>query len=400
MANKKKILFVTYGGGHARMLVPVVNLLLEKHNIEVYVLALTTAALEFKSSKAHIFGYKSFFKDDPKVEHYGQLLTKKLEKIVDLEETVAYLGANYLDLVNKYGEKKAEKLYESGGRQSFEPLEPLRKILNTIQPDFVVSTNAPRSEKASIQVARELGIKSAALIDMFAIRCEPWFSKSNFSDKILVLSESVKDYLIEKGRAEKSIVVTGNPAFDEMAKYYEKNKRALIDKRLNSPFTVLWASQIEPEYNVEMGTHGNPNLPISLEKHILEIFVKHPNWKLIVRNHPSEVSRDYPDYVKVSYQKDSLTELLASVDVVLTLTSTVGFQGIILGANLVTIDCSVFTPTMPFSAMGFSKGLKEFDEIESVLLGFEKNKENRVEKNVYGITHAAENVASEIINML
>lgn len=400
MNKRCNILFVCYGGGHARMLAPVVQCLSENQDIKISVLALTTAALEFDSTLIKIFGYKNFFNNKSQVKKYGELLAKELDKVVDYEETVAYLGQNYLELVESLGEKGAREKYERLGRQAFEPINSLKTILQKINPDVVVSTNSPRSERAAIEAARQLDICSIALIDMFSIRCEAWFSNDDFADKVLVLSDSIKEHLVTKGRNKDSIVVTGNPAFDSLVQYYDDNKDDISAKRSSLPFTVLWASQREAEYLLETDSYGDPQLPIKLEKTLFDIFERHPNWQLVARNHPSEVQRDYPDYVAVSTQSDDLLELLSGVDVVLTLTSTLGFQGAILGAGFITVDCSVFTPTMPFSEMGFSIGVKHVAEVEGALKNLFEEKNACEHASVYSVNNATENVVREIVDMI
>jgi len=396
----KKIVFVTYGGGHARMLAPVVESLSQVKGIEVSVLALTTAMMEFDDQSIRLYGYKDFFYENPRVIKYGEILAKDLDTVVDYEETVAYLGQNYLELVDDIGEDKANKKYKKLGRQAFEPKKSLNKILKVIAPDLVVATNSPRSEKAAIQAARDLNMPSVALIDMFSIRCESWFSKTNYADKILVLSESVKKHLISIGRDEASIVVTGNPAFDSLVRNYTVNRKEIITKKSNLPFTVLWASQREPEYCQETNLYGDTELPIKLENTLLKIFEKHSNWQLIARNHPSEAPREYPDFVKKSSQSEDLVELLSNVHVVVTLTSTVGFQGGILGADFITVDCSVFTPTMPFSEMGFSVGVQSVTDVEKELEKLYENMNTNNSKSIYCIEDATQRVVKEILTMM
>jgi len=395
----KKILVVTYGGGHARMLSPVVDHLLLLSNVQVCVLALTTAVLEFNPGRVEVLGYKDFFFQNLDVKKYGEALIKSLDKVVDHDEAVAYLGANYLELIEAIGEEEAKKQFGSLGRQAFNPIKSMTHILRKISPDLVVSTNSPRSEKAAIQAAYDLNIPAIALVDMFAIRCEKWFAKAVFADKVLVLSESVKRYLVSKGRCEKSIIVVGNPAFDGLVKRYNKIRDKIEAKRSSLPFTVLWASQREPEYCFETGLHGDIDLPLKVEERLVDIFSRHKDWRLIARNHPSEVQRDYPDFVMTSSQSDDLFELLTSVHLVITLTSTVGFQGAILGAKLVTIDLSVLTPTMPFSEMKLSKGVRDLDEIEPALLSIYENLSSSTTP-VYDIDNSTERVLKEICSSL
>ena len=95
-----------------------------------------------------------------------------------------------------------------------------------------------------------------------------------------------------------------------------------------------------------------------------------------------------------------MLKLLSSVDVVITLTSTLGFQGAILGAGFVTVDCSIFTPTMPFSGMGYSIGVKGIGEVEEALVKLSDKKNTCQYVSVYSTENATDNVAREIISMI
>jgi len=348
------------------MLRPVVEQLVCQNKLRIMILALTSARKEFMGVEAQLFGYKDFFGGGD-VDLYGETLANEMNSMIDSEETIAYLGQNFLEQVEEFGVDEATQRYKEYGRQGFLPIKSLLHIISNISPDLVVTTNSPRSEKAALMASQIFGVKALALIDMFAIRCLPWFKDKNIADRICVLSEEVKASLVDAGRSSESIVVTGNPAFDPLVNYYRSRKNEINQKRRKRPFTVLWASQLEPAYCGDMRKSGDENLPNKVESELECIFSKRKDWQLIVRNHPNETVRSYPNFVEISLQQENLTDLLERVDLVVTLTSTVGFQGAILGAQLVTIDKSVFTETMPFSSMGLSKGIVDLNMLESVL---------------------------------
>lgn len=386
----QKILLVSYGGGHINMLLPIAQRLREL-KYEVVFFALTTAIDKLKQTDFKYYTYKDFFYND-EVQKYGKELVKELDTIkLNDEESIAYLGQNYLELIQKYGEQQAKELYSKSNRQIFNPIESMKHVLENIKPDLVVSTNSPRSEKCIIQASHKLGIKSIALIDLFAIRCVDWFKDSNFASKICVFSDDVKSYLIENGRDEKDIIVAGNTVFDELVNCHNVESN-------EDTYRVLWASQKEPEYFAEFDTKGNPNLPLEIEKKLFEIF-KNKNWQLVVRNHPNETQRNYPEFVEISDSTTKLIDTLKSVDLVITCTSTVGLEGLVLGKDLITIDMSVFTPTIPFSKYGYSEGINNLEELEDTILNIYKDRFNKKE-NKYNIKNATENIVIEIENLL
>lgn len=103
-----------------------------------------------------------------------------------------------------------------------------------------------------------------------------------------VLSTQVKDHLIAAGRPSDHIEVTGNPAFDEQVKHYNANHQTIQKKRKQRPFTVLWASRIEPSTTQLSLADGDPKLPREVEQQLLKIAYTHPDWQLIFRHHPNE----------------------------------------------------------------------------------------------------------------
>lgn len=399
MSKNKRVLYVTYGGGHARMLKPVIQRMTEDTNFEIHVLALNTAYDELKGLPVQLWQYRDFFGTDKDVIRYGEQCLPSLEKVIDRAESVCYLGANFRDLVNRYGEAEAAKMFREGGRYIFEPYDSLQLILKKIGPDLVVTTNSPRSEKMAIVVARELGIPSVAFIDMFGIRCESWFRRNDFADLILVLSERVREYYIARGREPAHIAVTGNPSFDVLSRYYASHRDAIEAFRNTAPYTVLWASQPEPAFLAEFGTKGDVDFPLKAESVILAAMQEHPEWRLIARNHPSEIPRSYPEHVRVSPQGEDIEKLLAKVHVVLTPSSTIGFQGVVMGANLITVDCSVLTPTMPYADMGYSYGVDGFEGIRGALEYFAVP-ENRVSEPAYQETDAAGKALRAILQLV
>ena len=103
----RKVLFVTYGGGHVSMVLPVIKQLrLLAPDIECVLLALTTAyATAIKVGEKPV-GYKDWLHlvDAKQALFLGEaLLGVNTSPDVSREESVAYLGINYLDLIAQHG---------------------------------------------------------------------------------------------------------------------------------------------------------------------------------------------------------------------------------------------------------------------------------------------------------
>lgn len=398
----KKIVMVTYGGGHVAMMAPIIKELQKNHNLDLVVLGLTTASSVLKKNNIPHIGFKDLLGDD---NQYATEWGKKLldpatsHNLVSYEESVAYMGLSYVDLELRHGIDDAARIYKTqAGRQAFYPLSVMEHLLKTEKPDLVVATSAPRAEKAAIVMAGKLNIPSVCIVDLFALKEVAWIGKPGYADKVCVLSEFVKSTLVRAGRSNEDIIVTGNPAFDSLVEYKDQTDR-LRKKRGIAKETkvILWASQPEPELHPLTGKAGDPTLPRKIDKALLKAVANHSDWQLVIRPHPSE-NLDYnqlPDNVRISRSNDNLHELLSMVDVVVTMWSTVGLEAVILKKPLITVDLSISTTYMPYSQMNISRGITNLNDLEHVLAQeLKNNRENMV--TLPHIGSSASNVISVI----
>lgn len=371
--KKKKILFIAYGGGHVRMIVPLVHELLKRPDTTVTVLGLTTAGKILEKKGIPYIGFRDIIRqDDTRAFEMGRELCQGLvSDLIPIEETIAYLGLSYADLEERLGVNEAREAYRLKGRQAFLPLTVMMRLFKELQPDLVVTTISPRAEEAAIMTAHSMGIKSLCMTDHFSGPAtmkakEPWYG-----NVVTVLSERVKNSLVEAGRNPDDIVVTGNPAFDELANTDISSQAASIraSRGWGKDRVILWASNIEPARHPTSGAPGDPHLPRNVEAALLKIIKTHPEWRLVLRPHPNE-HIDYgqlPDRVESSGAEDNLNVLLSAVDVVIVLVSAVGLQARFLGKPLVSIEESMFCVDASYRAAGLSLGVDSLDKLEAVL---------------------------------
>lgn len=79
----KTILFVTYGGGHVNMLIPVIRSLIEKFGFNCLVMGLTTAAMQLSRHGIPSLGFASLLRgDDDKALSTGVACTLLYLKVV------------------------------------------------------------------------------------------------------------------------------------------------------------------------------------------------------------------------------------------------------------------------------------------------------------------------------
>jgi len=216
-----KILVVSYGGGHAAAVTPVVAALRREGHCDVVALGLTTARMVYERLGVACAGYVDYLPESPDDARVlalgGQLLADVAgtTSAVSADESRAYLGSCMADLIAAHGETEAWRLYRERGRHAFVPERTMRRIVQQVQPDLVVTTNSPKSERAAIRAARALGIDSVMIPDMF---CHPsWEMYMPFeADHFAVLSSLTVRNLAEfHGVDPLRVSITGQPAFDK-----------------------------------------------------------------------------------------------------------------------------------------------------------------------------------------
>lgn len=358
------VLAVAYGGGHIACLLPVIERLRARGD-RVEILALTTAAATCADRGISFRRVVDFptIQDDRSRAHGERLAAAQpAHAAVSREETVAYLGASYRDLEDDLGVEGAARRFAEAGRQAFLPVGSLAGIIAAVRPDALLTTSAPRAERAAVLAARRLGVPAAVVVDLFALSEDAWLADPAFGDAICVLGPSVREHLIAKGRPPADVTVTGNPVFDRLGDpALAERGRALRSARgWDGCQVVTWASQPEP---------SDPELPRRIEGALTAALATRPSWRLVIRRHPSEQvppPAAHPQVVH-STRADDLHTLLAASDAVVTMTSTVGLEAAIIGKPLVTYDRSENTHLCPYAAMGLSLGSQTVEALPGVV---------------------------------
>lgn len=355
----KKVLFVCYGSGHVKMVVPVARALQERGLAQVQVLGLTTAADVVRAACLPLLQVKDFVRpgDERALEH-GRRLCAALGQVADPQETAAYLGLSYAELEDEVGAEEAARRYARDGRQAFLPLKTLERIVGQVRPDLVFATNSPRAERAAITAARRLGVAAICLVDLFAVDEVRWIGQPGYADAVCVLNEEVRRFLVEAGRRPEEIRVTGNPAFDRLNEPGQVAAGAAIRLRegWQDRRVVLWPEQAEPAFHPFDGRPGDPTLPDRARQALVGWTRAHPDAVLCVRPRAGDAPPALPDtpQVRLTGQDWPLAPLLHAVDSVVTLTSTVGLEGHLAGARLVQVTGSVFDEAMPLARFGIA----------------------------------------------
>lgn len=361
--KKKKILFAAYGGGHIKVLLPVVQELLRENGaFEPVVLAFTTAKNDCKArciACQTMLDFVHLF--PPQAIEIGQKLASELAyHAIDVEESAAYLGISFWELVQEFGEEEAYKLYREKGRSVFCPVKAMEKILAELKPDMVVSTNSPRCEKALLKAANNLGATSICVADFYVDKTATWLAEDWCGTKICVLDEFVKQQLIDIGRNPAQIIITGNPAFDH---YGSKSAQEEAEKYRTEnirPYSkiIAYASNTEPDGETK-------NLP----QLILDFLVKECKrlgYRLSHRQHPSEAVATRPEEV-LNGNAVSLETFISSADLMVTFPSTVIYEARLLAVPTLALGMSGWMYISGYLAAGKYSIASNFEEISMVL---------------------------------
>jgi len=339
---------------------------------------LTTGYARAVAAGASPLGYKDLLHlvDAGAAMHWGRrLMLGNSNPEVSEQETIAYLGINYLDLISQFGQDGAAAIFAAEGRYGFRPLNFVRRLLDQIQPDVVVATNSPRTERASLQMAIQQGIPSVGMVDLFGLGDDTYVHQTAKPDWTCVISESVKQRLSEHGFHPKSVVVTGNPAFDGLFLTINQAAAADFTKNLGwqglSP--ILWAGQIESLSDRTLeGEHGH-KFAENVEATLRNLISIRKDLALVIRYHPSQwhTFRRLPDQERVHFSvpsQEPIHPLILSAKAVVVQNSTVGLESAVAGRPVVSLEHSeAVKSSFSLAAMGVSTPCFSTKELPAVL---------------------------------
>jgi hypothetical protein len=357
-----KVLFVSYGGGHIEMCLPVMQALRQiAPDCTLRLMALTTAFDVAQAAGEQPFGYRDLcdHPDLARAREYGErLLAEPLHSAISREESLAYLGFNFLEWVAADGEAAAWQHWEAGGRHAFLPFQFFRQLLLQEQPDVVVATNSPRSEQAALQAAASLGIPTLSMIDLFALPGDPYLARQVHASKIAVLADATRVNLIAAGVQADRIVVTGNPAFDAL-----KSPASFDDGRAwrqalgwRDQHVVFWAGHLEPD-DAEPIYRREARLGQDVQDKLVQWVESRSDVCLAVRYHPNEWQRFVPprQHPRVHWSqpdKENLLPVLMASDQVVVQATTVGLQAAVVGKRVISLS---FSPLVQRTGMDYAK---------------------------------------------
>jgi len=378
VSRRSRALFVTYGGGHVGMVLPVIRALERMHpETECVLMALTTGHLKAGAIRPTL-GYRDFLHlvDEKAAKTWGERLSEgNTSPDVPRDETIAYLGINYLDLIAQHGEAGASDVYREQGRYGFRPLHFMRRVIEELQPGMVIATNSPRSEQAALEAAKVLGIPSVGMVDLFGLDSDTYVMRDIKPDWTCVISAAVRQRLIVRGFPVTGVVVTGNPAFDGLCatENVAKAQEFIAAHGWQGLSPILWSGHIEPAGFSASSTQAGHGLALEVETRLREWIRSRRDLALIVRYHPSEwhTFPRQPDQDRIHFSLPSLESihpLILAARVVVVQNSTVGLESAVAGRPVVSLEYSPSVQrSFSLATMGVSTSCDSPQELVDVL---------------------------------
>lgn len=372
--SARRILFVTYGGGHADIVRHVCPTLIADPRFEPVVLALTNAP-QLLDRYGVPYRQVSDYLPAPGYEaamETGRPLAEAFwdpSSGVSFEESCAYLGVSMTDLIAELGEAGAREAYQRDGRRAFRPDRFLQHVIETERPDTVVVTCMVRMERAAMRAARRLGIPGLLLEDHYGYgmlgerpldvnRTE--IETEDRPAHVGVLNGFVRDRMLAAGLPPETVTVTGQPVFAHWRQQFaEAEPLDLPD---------------DPRPLITYMTPGHRGF-LAIQAPIIGALAKRnaERWRVAVKLHPSvgldEFRREYPEVARhVALMRDEdIVSVVKGTDVVIVFRSTVGLLGIFNGVPLVVWDASGEENILPYDRSPRVKVVEEDAALEDAI---------------------------------
>ncbi len=367
-------LFVAYGGGHVKALLPVALQAQARGLARVVFLALTTAAAQVREAGLHAVGFADLLEpSDTQAIQHGQRLAETLEvQAAQREESIAYLGLSYAELEAEVGVQEAAARYAQYGRQAFLPVRVLERAIRRWHPACVLATNSPRAERAALLAARRLGVPSLCLLDLFGLWERDWLVRPDYADALCVLNPQVAQSLVAAGRPAHHLHVTGNPAFDGIQDpaVIAQGQALRREAGWTAQRVLLYASSPEPGQVTGIEGQGDPAWPRRIEAKLIEAVRADPALALWVRRHPSEGRADEIRalaHPRIRVSDGPLHPFLHACDEVVVTVSTVGVEANLAGRDVTQVRGSILDGLSPYLSMGIAQRELQLHEIAARL---------------------------------
>lgn len=357
--QKRKILYVSYGGGHANLVRHIYKELSQVQGCEQKVIALTVAGKIFASCGipySLIEDYVEILPYRQDVLAWGRELAASAYRAdagILYSDLAAYLGIGFCDLREELGESGAREAYAERGRTAFCPVRSMEFIIEREKPSVLVITCGVRMEKAAGIAANHLGVPVVRIADL------PVFEDSGCSCTTCVMNDYGRDYASTKLKVPLShIVVTGQPVFEDNVRVsgreLEQCREWLGTDRYEKVILYLEQPGLQETSRVE--------------EYLRELAGKWSRYLFLVKLHPNQDEQREENHLpNMRFLRDyPLKNLLYICDVAITRDSTAGMEAALAGKPLITLTLS--PACIDYSEYGISIKVDRLEALEKAVL--------------------------------
>ena len=391
----KKILVVTYGGGHVEAMIPLIKRLKKNSNFELDIIGLTTAKQKLINNGIKCKGAKELFSSKNKnlVELAYRVIEKNQHPEIDIEDAIAYHCMGINDLISMYGDEKGTQIAIQKGRFSYLPIYSAEEYLRKNDIDILITGTCPRTELAFQKVANNLGLNSLAIADNFLFKELDYICQKDYANNISVITKTVAAQVKKHGYIG-NVHVLGNPAFDNLFEESNIFKAKTFRQKLNireEDRLIMWAAH---PLNAEIYS-GRKHVDLELIINSLTSYCKRKgNTKFLIRQHPNSnllPPNSQFEYGFICSPEISIETALHSIDQLVVESSTVGIQAAVIGKPVITLWHNGYPP---YEENGLSKDISDIKKLHKAL---DKQQKPDLSKFSYPLHKSSSELIEELI---
>ena len=373
----RKVLFVTYGGGHVQLVISLLPFL-ESCKIDYRIFALTTAQRDLEHA-----GYSfSRCADYLPARNYDDALLRGAElsrlfwnqhSAVSWHESCAYMGVSMLDLIADKGEIEAKSCFQREGRSAFCPVSFMLQVLEREKPCLVVVTCLARMEKAAVIAAKRLGVKSVLIEDLFAYSLLGRYCSDTppvlvppevWPDSVVVMNQKLADLVRSAGFPPHAVHPLGQPLFAQWLRGLKApSEGSAMQKSLAS----------EAPQCIAYATPAVHDVALRHSLAIRELAEAFGQAKFCIKLHPSlaiaEVSSrlaPLPQNLTIVADVDNI-EIIKSSSLFIIFNSTLGVLALLACVPLIVFDDSGAPEVLPYVSSGAAVGARSANELKAIV---------------------------------
>lgn len=365
---------------------------------------------EFLSNRVRLNVYDDYISPDivDKVNEYRVEITKRWQKIKEGSETLrssfVYQGVDIWPLIEPRLDYVFLQLFPDAVRR----IETTKRFVDKEKVKlFLFHDDALHERKTVATVARNLGIES--LVIQHGVLGHPIDCLPLRADRIAVWGEGMADWFIRHGISAKRVPVTGCPRFD---RYFAKPKRSReeVCKRLNiDPSTqkVVLALQWSSRRSLLANIVPDDQDIVELSQFVFECVREVAMTKLIIKFAPRDRrAKIYMEILKDS-SGDEITfvtdtdpfDVLTVCDVLVTFSSTMALEAMILGKPAIIINFRGKNLYNPYTELGKPLIVRTKEELNHCFAHLFRDKQakgnlKKVEEFAYRYAHIPDGQAS------